>query len=240
MLAALAGQTVVMAAGLITLAITCLQSRPRLAGVLFALAAALKPQAALLAPVALLACGAFDALAAAALAGAALIAASVILFGLARWPEWLASLGPFQAVIESVPRFQLGLITPAALGRALGLSGLGLTAWIAAFAAGGAAIVWRAFARSNEPPRLAAALAIGGLLATPYALCYDGALLAPAAAALLLGADARRWPMRLAAFCAVCLVTTPGLGFAAVAAFGLLASLDDPAQARLRTARAAA
>jgi len=37
---------------------------------------------------------------------------------------------------------------------------------------------------------------------------------------------------RLAAFCAVCLITTPGLGFAAVAAFGLLASLAPPAPPR--------
>jgi hypothetical protein len=60
-LAALAGQAVVMAAGLVTLAIATLQRRPRLAGVLFALAAALKPQAVLLAPIALVAGGAFDA-----------------------------------------------------------------------------------------------------------------------------------------------------------------------------------
>ena len=97
----------------------------------------------------------------------------------------------------------------------------------------GAAIVWRAFARSkgdaDGAPRRAAALAVGGLLASPYALCYDGALLVPAAVALAIGADPRRWPARLAAFCAACLVTTPGLGFAAVAAFGLLASLDPSA-----------
>lgn len=238
-LAALAGQTAVMAAGLITLAITCLQSRPRLAGMLFALAAALKPQAALLAPVALVACGAFDALACAAIAGLALVAASILLFGFARWPEWLASLGPFQAVIESVPRFQLGLVTPSALGRAIGLAGAGLGVWIAAFTIGGAAIVWRVFARSTDAPARAAALAVGGLIATPYALCYDGTLLVPAAAALLLGADARRWPARLAALCAVCLITTPGLGFAAVAAFGLLASLE-PSAPRPEPARAPA
>jgi hypothetical protein len=160
-------------------------------------------------------------------------------FGPARWAEWLASLGAFQAVVESVPRFQLGLITPAALGRTLGLAGPALTAWIAAFATAGAAIVWRTFARTRDAGERAAALAVGGLIATPYALCYDGTLLAPAAAALLLGADARRRPARLAAFCAACLVTAPGLGFAAVAAFGLLARLDPP-PAQPKPARAAA
>lgn len=242
-LAALAGQAVVMAVGLITLAIPLLERRPRLAGALFALAAALKPQAALLAPVALVACGAFDALAVAAIVGLALVGASVALFGFARWPEWLASLGPFQAVIERVPVFQLGLVTPSALGRTIGLTGAALTAWIAAFAIGGAVVVWRGFSRQGDlahdaAPSRAAALAVGGLLATPYALSYDGTLLVPAAAALLLGADARRSSTRLAAFCAACLVTVPGLGFAAVAAFGLLASAD-PERLRLRAAKLA-
>jgi hypothetical protein len=243
MLAAIAGQSVVMVAGLITLALTLLARRPRLAGVLFALAAALKPQAALLAPVALVACGGFEALGVAAIAGAALAGASIVLFGFARWPEWLASLGPFQGVIESVPRFQLGLVTPSALGRAIGLSGAALTVWIATFAIGGAAIVWRVFARADEAAERtgvrAAALAIGGLCASPYALCYDGTLVVPAAVALLVGAEAARWPSRLAAFCAACLVTAPGLGFAAIAAFGLLSRLD-PAAARPGPARATA
>jgi hypothetical protein len=222
-LAALAGQTVVLAAGLATLAITDLERRPRLAGVLIALVAALKPQAALLAPVALIASGAFETLAAAAIAGAALAAASVVCFGFARWPEWLASLGPFQAVVESIPRLMSGVITPYGAAHELGLTGAAALAWRAAFGLFGLGLVWRVFATDRDPAKRLAVLGAGSLMAAPYAMHYDGTLLVIPAVVLALRLDAPGWLRRLLALCAVCEVTTPDLGLTAVAAFAVLA-----------------
>jgi hypothetical protein len=240
-LAALVGQTVVLAAGLAALAIAELERRPRLAGVLLALAAAMKPQAALLAPVALVACGAFEALAAAALAGAALAAASIVCFGLARWPEWLASFAPFQAVIEGVPALMRGVITPAGAAHALGLSGPAALIWRAGFGLFGALLVWRAFRASRDPAIRLAALGAGSLMAAPYAMHYDGVLLVIPAVALAVRLEVPGWLRALAAFAAVSEVTTPDVGFLAVVAFAGLACWEVfPARFRARAAAAPA
>jgi hypothetical protein len=223
------GQTVLLAAGLATLAVTELKARPRLAGALFALAAALKPQAVLLAPVALVACGAYEALASAAVVGTLVLAVSAMLFGPARWSEWLASLAPFQALTEQVPRLMMGMITPYAAGRLLGLAGVSLMIWRAAFAAFGVVAVWWAFRRQDEPARRLAALLGGGLMITPYAMHYDGSLLVPAAAAMAVGGVREGgWILRLLALGAVCAVTTPYLGAPCVTAFILLTALEPP------------
>lgn len=219
-LAVLVGQTVLLAAGLATLGIVELKTRPRLAGALLAVGAVLKPQALLLAPVALVACGAWEALASAALVGAALTGLSVWLFGAARWIEWLASLAPFQKVVEAVPRLMLGVITPYGAGYELGLTGLALTLWRLAFALVGIAVVWWVFRRPAEPARRLAALTGGGLLVVPYAMHYDGSLMAAAAVVLAVEAVGDRgWILRLLALIAVSEVTTPVLGAACVCAF---------------------
>ena len=84
MLADLVGQSVLLVAGLTVLAVIELEHRPRLAGVLFALAAAIKPQAVLLAPIGLLAGGAFEALVSAAVVKA-FGRPEPTCFGWARW-----------------------------------------------------------------------------------------------------------------------------------------------------------
>jgi len=226
-LAAYAGQSVLLVAGLATLAVTQLSARPRLAGVLLATAAMIKPQALVLAPFALLAAGAFEALASAAVTAGLLLLASVGLFGVARWTEWLGSLQPFQRVVEGVPALMTGVITPYGLARQLGLEGAAAIAWRVVFALFAAALVWRAFARSTDPALRLAALLGGGLLVVPYAMHYDGALLVPAAVALAsqrLGEP--RWLLRLLALLAACEVTAPHIGAIAVVAFLLLANAD--------------
>lgn len=238
-LAAMVGQTVLLAAGLAALAVSELERRPRLAGLMLALAAAVKPQAALLAPVALVACGAFETLAAAAVAGAALAAASIVLFGLARWPEWLASLGPFQSVIEGVPALMRGVIAPAGPAHALGLTGPAALAWRTGFALAGGLLVWRGFRASRDPAMRLAALGAGSLTAAPYAMHYDGVLLVIPAVALALRLEAPGWLRALAALAAVCEVTTPDVGFLAVAAFAALACWELRPRPRAQPAFAA-
>ncbi len=229
-LAVFAGQGALLVAGLTILAALELKGRPRLAGALFAIAAVLKPQALLLAPVALLACGAFEALASAVVVGAVLIGLSAALFGPARWTEWLAALAPFQAVVDGVPALKANLITPLGLADDLGLTGAASLAWRAAFALAGVALVWRAWSRPMDSARRLAVLLAGGLLVAPYALVYDAAILAPAAAVMAVGAlAASDRTLRLVALAAISAVATPYLGAAAVLAFVVLASLDAPA-----------
>ena len=225
-IAASAGQPVVLASGLLVLATLELERRPRLAGALFALAAIVKPQAAIMAPVALVAAGALEALVTAGLVGAAAVAASAILFGAERWGEWLASLPAFQRVVESVPRLGTAIVTPLWAARELGLSGAA-AAVAALFALGGAFLVWRLFRRPADAAHRIGALAVGSLVAAPYAMCYDATLLAPAAGAMALAAIARERPaIALFALAAAFEVTAPNLGLPAILAFAAVVIVD--------------
>jgi hypothetical protein len=216
-LAVLAGQTVLLVAGLAVLAMIELPSRPRLAGALFAIAAAIKPQAMLLAPVALLAAGATEALVTALVVGVLLGAASLIVLGPAIWMQWLGCFAPFQAVIDTTPSLAQGVVTPYGAGRALGLDGLALGLWRATFALVGIAFVWRVFSGSAKPTERLVALMGASLLVAPYAMYYDASLIAPALAVIAVErAASRDWLIRLLAYGAMCEMTTPYLGLAAL------------------------
>jgi hypothetical protein len=178
--AALAGQAVILVSALTVLAIVDLDGKPRRAGLWLALAAVIKPQAVLLAPLALVAGGAVEALVSAAVVGAGLVALSTVVFGVPLWSQWLASLPAFQTVIEGVPNLMSGVITPLGAARRLALGAAESLVWRAAFALLGAALAWSAFARRTDPPTRLAALAAGSLLVAPYAMHYDGSMLVPA------------------------------------------------------------
>ena len=229
-LAAIVGQSVLLGAALLVLGITELPRRPRLAGALLALAAAIKPQVALLAPLALFAGGAIEALLSAAVVEAVLVAASMVLFGPARWSEWLASLPAFQAVIEATPGLAPGVITPGGAAHLLGLTGVVSAVWRASFALFGIAVVWRAFRSTQGAAHRLACLTGGTLLATPYAMHYDGALLVPAAVVLVLEPiETPAWALRLLALCVVLMVTTPYLGLVCLLAFTVFGVIRAPA-----------
>jgi len=233
-LAAIVGQSVLLGTALMVLGIVELPRRPRLAGALIALAAAIKPQVALLAPVALLAGGAVEALVSAAVVEGVLVAASMVVFGPARWSEWLASLPAFQAVIDGTPGLVPGVITPGGAAHLLGLTGVVATVWRAVFALAGLAVVWRAFRSAPGAAHRLASLAAGTLLATPYAMHYDGALLVPAAVVLAVEAiETPAWALRLVAFCFVCEVTTPYAGFLCVLAYTALVVLNARSAPRI-------
>jgi hypothetical protein len=224
-LAAVVDQAVVLVGGLTVLAMVDLDGRPRRAGVWLALAAVIKPQAVLLAPLALVAGGAFEALVSTAVVVAALVGLSVAVFGFPLWTQWLASLPGFQKAIESVPNLMAGVITPLGAANLLGLAGPAAIAWRAAFALLGAGLAWTTFARRADPATRLAALAAGSLLIAPYAMAYDGAMLVPAAVAIALGRlETRGWAIGFLGLAAVCEVTTPDLGLVAVAAFALISS----------------
>jgi len=226
-IAASAGQPVVLAGGLLVLAVLALDRRPRLAGALFALAAIAKPQAAIMAPVALVASGALEALVTAGVVGSAAVAASVLFFGADRWAEWLASLPAFQRVVESVPRLGTAIVTPLWAARELGLKGVAAAAVAGVFALAGAGMVWRLFRRPSDAAHRVGALAVGALVAAPYAMCYDATLLAPAAAAMAVAAIGRGRPaIALFALAAAYEVTQANLGLPALLAFAAVVIVD--------------
>jgi hypothetical protein len=188
-LVAACGQITFAIAGLVLLAFT-LRERPLAAGLLLGLAAALKPQPMLLVPLGLIAAGRWRTLASAAATVGALGAISSALWGPHIWLDWLSAVPRFRTeALPSNPGLLADEITVYAGLEFLGLPGA-LAYLLAPFAIW---LVWTSFRRGGEPLARAAAAFGGALLITPYAMNYDGALLAPGVAALLARREDDRW-----------------------------------------------
>lgn len=172
-----------------------LRHRPVLAGLLFGVAAAVKPQLLIMLPFALLGERAWKTIFATAAAGAAACAFSVLVWGLQPWRAWLAALGRFQHVILDTPSLVANSVTPYAALSLHGLSG----AWVFPFAPLVAFAVWLAFRRGAGFEDRLIALLGGALLISPYAMNYEVALFAPAVAAYLARTKDRAWPVYVAA-----------------------------------------
>ena len=170
-----------------------LDKRPALAGVLFALAACIKPQAMVMAPILLW--GHWRAVRWATIAGLTLIISSFI-FGPGLWLEWPRALADFGAVAPATDRVNpSALLASPVLAAALALLGV----WIA--------WTWRDLT----------GLVAGALCLTPYAHQYDLAPLAPVALTWLIERKRFGWGR------AVCgagllagLVSAPAAGLAFV------------------------
>jgi hypothetical protein len=175
-----------LTAALFGAALTALDRRPVLAGLLFALLV-YKPQLGLMVPLVLLVSGRWRAFAAALVAVAALFFLTTVVFGWSVWDAFLASL-PFTRTvvleqgetgwhkIQSVfawVRMWGGPIALAYAVQAAMTLGLAVAlAWL-----------WR---RDVDFALKAAALVIATILATPYSLDYDMTALAPAIAFLAI------------------------------------------------------
>lgn len=155
------------------LALGGMTARPPLAkGAMIGLAAAIKPQLLFLFPVAFVAAGEWRAMSAAVAALTASVAATLILWGVQPWADWLSSLPQFEEVLRDTG-IGLRSVTPASLFLPLGLE------WPVALVGllAGAALVWIVHRRISDPRDRIAALLVGCLLSLPYALSYDMAAL---------------------------------------------------------------
>jgi hypothetical protein len=174
--------------------------RPALAGVLFGVAACVKPQAMILAPVVLW--GRWRMLAWMAATGAGLALASLG-FGWRRWLEWPQALAAFKALVPQTDR-----INPSALVEAPRWLPLG---WTALVAAGGLVLA----AKSRDLVGLVG----GALCLTPYAHAYDLAALTPLAAAWVFAPRQHGWGRAATGGALLAgLIATPAAALAFVAA----------------------
>lgn len=147
-------------------------SRPRLAGLMFALVIGVKPQLAFLLPVGLAAGGHWRVLLWTVVTGLALAGLTTAAFGTHIWPDWLAGLARYEAWQVRVQPRTVSLAPHAGLAVRAGL------------VLAGAALVALAFRRRDAEGRLIAA-AGASMLAAPHAMGYDLAVMAPCALAML-------------------------------------------------------
>jgi Glycosyltransferase family 87 len=158
MIATAFGQTSLLIGAAMVSGMTLLDRRPRLAGAVLALAACVKPQAMLAAPIVLW--GRWTAVRSAAVTGAGLILLSLI-FGPARWIEWYEAASTFDRWFPHVK-----LVNP--------LSVLDHPLWKLGVVALGLALASR---------RNLAGLAAGSICLSPYVQLYDLAALTVVGAA---------------------------------------------------------
>lgn len=166
-------------------ALLCLETRPLLAGVLFALVA-YKPQFGLVVPVVLLVRGYWRTIATAGGTLVAMTAATVWAFGTGPWRAFQASLGFTRKVVleqgdtgwEKIQSaFAAIRMEGGSIGQAYAVQG-------AVTALTLAALIWQ-WRRGTDLRLRATSLLAAALLTTPYSLDYDMVILGPALAFLI-------------------------------------------------------
>ena len=173
-LSIIVGQASLLTGAALAAGVALVEKRPILSGVLLGALGAIKPQLALMVPLALVGGRHWKPLVVAAACGATVVVASLLL-GPHLWIDWFHSLGGFLDEVQG-PAFRQPDIAP------------GL--W---FAPIGVVSVWYVWTRTVRPELRLAALVGGTCLAVPYMMNYDLATMAPAAAVLLLHRDWRVW-----------------------------------------------
>lgn len=182
--AAINGQMTFLIGALILGGIIALDDRPILAGCLFGVAAAIKPQLLILTPLALIASQQYRALYSAAFTAIAMVVFTLPL-GVSLWFDWLAALPKFLLIVEKLDILGRN-VTPVGIFWNIGVTGIELKLIGVIFACFATLIVWNVFRNDTDWTKRLVALVGGGLWCSPYAMNYELAILAPAAIALLL------------------------------------------------------
>ena len=191
-LAVVAGQVTFFVAALAIVAITQLEKRPILAGALLALAATIKPQTILLAPLALIAGAHWRALAASVVTGLAIGLVCILFQGLQLWLDWAEAVRGFTDIARRYYLMRRGA-TPSNLMYLLGVTGPFAEIFIWTMRAFGVALVIAVFRGPRDPLNRVTALFAGSVLCIPYAMPYETIALLIPAAVWLLGKDRRWW-----------------------------------------------
>jgi len=179
------GQNSLLTAALVGGAVCLLGRRPVLAGVLIGLLA-IKPQLALLVPVALIAGRHLRTLASAAATAALFAAVSVAICGWETIPAFLRSVAWARAnLVEGTPDGWYGMPSVLAAAQLAGLGPAAAYAMQGLAAVAAAASVAYVWSRTQEAPLCVAVLAAGALLATPYVRHYELTWMGIAAAGLV-------------------------------------------------------
>ncbi len=167
------GQNSLLTAALVGGAVCLLNKRPVVAGILIGLLA-IKPQLALLIPVALIAGRHMRTLASAAATVAIFVAVSVAVCGWETIPAFLHNVAWARAhLVEGSPAGWLGMPSVLAAAQLAGLNPAAAYAVQGLAALAAAASVVYVWSRTREAPLRAAVLAAAALLATPYVRHYE-------------------------------------------------------------------
>ncbi len=173
------GQNGFLTAGIFMAGLSLLATFPLVAG-LFLGCLVMKPQLALLVPVALLAARQWRAIAGAAASSAAIMLAGLIAFGPATTIAWLNEAPLIVKVTTDGLMGWSKLASIYAAARAIGVerdASIVLHAFVAAAAA---TLVWRSWREDGEIGAKIAILAAASMLMSPYIFYYDGLFLVPA------------------------------------------------------------
>jgi hypothetical protein len=224
------GQNGFLSAALLLGGTLVLDRRPVLAGVLFGLLT-FKPHLGIVLPFVLLVLGAWRTIISAVATAAALVAASVALFGVEPWRQYLDVAGAFQVLLlERFYGFYTSMmVSITASARTFGLPySVALAIQVAVAVPVLVAACW-AMRRTADPCRRAFVLATAAPLLTPYMFNYDLTAVAAVLVWLLFG----RLPWRAewsglyllawAAPTAAMYLNTHGLGVAPLASIALFA-----------------
>ncbi len=229
-LAALVGQTSFLVGGLALAGLARLRKDEIGAGILLGLAVTIKPTVLILAPFALLAGGHYRALIAAAVSGGVVILVSILGFGVDPWLAWIEAIPRFRALFMADEALVRTAVTPYAFAVRFGFAPQMMLALCSGVAL---IVVVMVFRRCQDVAARSVALLGGALVAAPYAMNYELALLAPAVMALPL----QRWRDAIvpALFALSLFATASAAGLALVYAVFVargLASLNDSAVKR--------
>jgi hypothetical protein len=178
------GQNGFLTAGLMGLALVCVERRPVLAGVFVGLLT-YKPQFGVLFPLALMAARSWRVIASAAATALILAITAGAVFGHDAWSAFFDTIGGFDARLS--PDQRVEFLYQSVFGWLHRYGASPVFAWTAQIlaAAAVAAVVCTIWFLSAPFPLKAAALCIGAVAITPYVLMYDLCILTIAVAFLV-------------------------------------------------------
>ena len=188
------GQNGFVMAAIYLLGLALLPSRPLIAGLVLG-CLILKPQLALMLPVAMLASGQWRTICGAILSSAGVMILGLAVFGQGATTAWLEQLPLYVAIARDGLVGWHKLVSVYAAARQLGLPEILAFAVHGAVALVAATAVWRIWRSTADWPAKIAILSAATMLASPYLYVYDALILIPAFAYLVR----RRAPAALVA-----------------------------------------